>query len=97
MSNLSESCRQAGHKLFEQANEYVTAANLLIMASLELEEVEARLAKYEPKRKKRGADPRQRIFTFDLDRFRSWADIDKEIEELELKEKEAAAGHLEQI
>lgn len=75
---------------FTRANEHNVTANLLIMAALELDENEARLAKYEPKAKKKGPDPRQRAFLFDFDKARSWADLDREIEELELIEKGAA-------
>lgn len=90
MTKLSDSCRKAAYENFARANEHNNTAHLLAMAALELEEMEAQLAKHRPKAKKQGPDPRQRVFLFDLDKALSWADLDREIEELEMKEKGAA-------
>ena len=82
---------KSAHEGFALAGKINRLCNDLIIARLEIEALKTQLDKYRPKTKKQGPDPRQRVFLFDLDRAFSWAILDREIEELELKEKGAAA------
>lgn len=77
LSSLSQELIKEGHETIRSAQRQYNKGNLLIMAGLEIADLEAELKKFKPA-KKAARDKRQRVFMFDFTRDITWTTTDGE-------------------